>query len=122
MRRFLLAFALSFSLVAPGCGTLFPPTAPQTPQQALNEARLLVTAIQQEANTQFKAGILSKDAHKVYTDKLNDANKKLNQAQVLVDAGKGDFNSIDVIRLTLLALQKEVAKRAAEERAKKGAK
>jgi hypothetical protein len=108
--------------VAPGCGTLFPPTAPQTPQQALNEARLLVTAIQQEANTQFKAGILSKDAHKVYTDKLNDANKKLNQAQVLVDAGKGDFNSIDVIRLTLLALQKEVAKRAAEERAKKGAK
>jgi len=118
VRAALTALLAAALLALAGCGALglSGPTAPKTPQEAVNEARVLSIAAADEIKDQNKAGIMSDAVAQSYLNRVKELDKRADDAQALIDVGKGDLNQADLIRMALLALQREVAARAAKER------
>lgn len=93
-----------------------------TPQGVVNEARILTVAIAEMVKEQNASGLMSDAVAQGYLTRARALDKQADQVQALIDLGKGDMNQATLLRAALFALQREVAQRAAAERAKRGIK
>jgi polyhydroxyalkanoate synthesis regulator phasin len=107
-----LALAGAALMVALG-GCINQPTVPQTPQEAINEANITLTATATVIGQNVKDGIFTKDEAQRYVDKVRELGGQLDQAQALVKSGMPDAKSrAELVRSLILALHREVATRA----------
>src|SRR5574341_379276 len=115
MRAFKHAFVLIWLLALGACAT-----QPQldSPQAVVNEARILTVAIADMVKEQHAQGFMSTEVARGYLTRAKDLDRQADEVQALIDLGKGDMTQANLLRAALFALQREVAQRAAEERAK----
>lgn len=106
----LLLFALVL-LYTLGCAN--PVVAPKTPQEAINEANVTLTATANVIAQNVKDGIYTKDEGNRYLGKVRELADKVDAAQKLVNAGLPDAaKQAEIVRSLILALHREVAARA----------
>ena len=119
MRAALTALLAAALLALAGCAT-----QPElnTPQGVVNEARVMVIAVADMVKEQNASGLMADAEAQSFLNRAKELDRQADEAQALIDLGKGDLTNANIIRAALFALQREVAKRAAEERAKRGVK
>lgn len=90
-------------------------TTPQvkSPQDAINEANVTLTAVANVIAQNVKDGIFTKDEAQKYLDQVKDLARKVDTAQALIRAGdpKG-AEQAELLRTLIVALHREVAARA----------
>lgn len=87
--------------------------APTSPQEAINEANITLTATANVVAQNVKDGIFTKEEGQRYIDKVRDLAKKVDAAQKLVDTGMPDAEKqAELVRDLIVALHREVAQRA----------
>jgi len=116
MRTLFSTLLLAVALALGGCGTFGEAPKLETPQDYVNEARILVISVNQQIRDQNRDGIMSDAVAQSYLDQVKAIDKRADDAQALIDVGKGDLKSADLLREALRFLQREVARRAAQER------
>ena len=88
-------------------------TVPQTPQEALNEANITLTATARVVEQNVNDKIFTKAEGQKYLDKVRDLAGKVDDAQKLVTAGLPNAKQqAEIVRALILALHREVASRA----------
>ena len=93
-----------------------PVTVPQTPQEAINEANVTLTATSNVIAQNVADGIFTKAEAQSYLDKVRELAKKVDDAQALVDAGLPDAKDrAELVRRLIVALHREVAQRARQQ-------
>lgn len=126
MRRILAAVIVGFALAFSGGCAMFggsvdsiavPQSLPDAGKQAaslINEANVLLTALNLTIKDDVEGGIYTKAQAQGYLDKTKAAGAKVDEAQLLL--AKGDYSkAISVAQLqktVLLALQRELAAQA----------
>lgn len=108
----ILLLAACFILaMIPGCAN--PLVAPKTPQEAINEANVYLTATANVIKQNVEDKIYTKDEAQKYLNKVRELSKKVDDAQVLVRAGLPDAkDQAELVRSLIIALHREVAARA----------
>jgi hypothetical protein len=111
----ILLLAACFILaMIPGCAN--PIVAPKTPQEAINEANVTLTATANVIAQNVKDGIYTKDEGNRYLGKVRELADKVDAAQKLVNSGLPDAKQqAEIVRSLVLALHREVAQRARQQ-------
>jgi soluble cytochrome b562 len=106
-----LFLALIILSAIPGCAN--PVTVPQSPQEAINEANITLTAAANVIASNVRDKVFTREEGQQYIDKVRDLAKKVDDAQKLVDSGLPDAaKQAEIVRSLILALHREVAARA----------
>jgi soluble cytochrome b562 len=86
---------------------------PKSPQEAINEANVTLTATASVIAQNVKDKIYTKEEGQKYIAKVRELAGKVDDAQKLVSAGLPDAaKQAEIVRSLILALHKEVASRA----------
>lgn len=128
-----LCYAITSLVVAmalvslPGCSTggtvgqamygeSGPATAEEKAQAAINEARVLASAVADTASEHVKKGLLTPDEALAIAKELRGALAKANAAQELLDSGQSyaSFDQASLSKALIRALERRMVKAAAE--------
>jgi soluble cytochrome b562 len=94
-------------------GCVNPVVAPSSPQQAINEANITLTAAANVIAQNVNDKVFTREEGQKYIDKVRELAGKVDQAQKLVDAGLPDAaKQAEIVRTLIIALHREVAQRA----------
>jgi soluble cytochrome b562 len=94
-----------------GCAN--PIVAPKSPQEAINEANVYLTATANVIKQNAEDKVYTKDEAQRYLDKVRDLAKQVDNAQALVTAGLPNAkDQAELVRALIIALHREVAARA----------
>lgn len=117
------ALLLSLALLLPSCALFAPAEIPvsqqlsvqaQAAQKSINEANVALASAANVIAQNVTDGIMTKPEAQAMLDKVKDYAKKVDAAQTLLNSGDilSAKNQADLIKSAILALHKEVAKRA----------
>lgn len=109
LKSFFISAALALGLV--GCAT---PAA--SPQEAINQANLLITAITQQIGENYDNKVLTRDEALAYQAKVKAFVADVNEAQRLLDDGQDVLagDKARIVERLLISLQREIAQKARE--------
>lgn len=112
MRKYQYLYLL-FALFLAGCAAFTPPKV-STPQDAINEANVLLTAIAKQATDNFNSGVMTLEEKDKAVAEVKQYAAKVDSARKLLDAGNPleAKNQVQLLNTAILALQKRVAEKA----------
>lgn len=125
MRKFLASLVLGTALALSGCAVFGPvdsdfkqnqseSTAVQTTKKLIEEAGVLITAVSNVVVQNLEDGVMLPDEAMNVAKQLKEADKALDQAEALLQAGDvlGAKNKAELTRQVILVLHKQVAAKA----------